>query len=58
MIKEQGILNPQMRLIIETRADQRRKNIPAVNEVAVLIPDEYGEPGYRDIVYPEVLLSN
>lgn len=40
------ILNPQMRLIMETGADQRRENLPTANEVAVLILDEYNEPGH------------
>lgn len=40
------ILNPQMLLIMETGADQRRENLPTANEIAVLIPDEYNEPGH------------
>ena len=49
------ILNPQMRLIMETGADQRRENLPTANEIAVLIPDEYNEPGHRDIVLTQRL---
>ena len=44
------ILNPQMRLVLEEGADRRRENLPTSDEVAVLIPDEYGDPSYRDIV--------
>lgn len=49
------ILNTQMRLIMETGADQRRENLPTANEIAVLIPDEYNEPGHRDIVLAQRL---
>lgn len=49
------ILNSQMRLIMETGADQRRENLPTENEVSVLILDAYNEPGHRDIVLAERL---
>lgn len=52
------ILNPQMQLIMEAGTDQRRSNLPTTNEVAVLIPDEYGEPGFRDIVLAERMLDH
>jgi hypothetical protein len=44
------ILNPQMRLLLEAGADQRRHNLPTSNEVALIIADEYGEPCSREIV--------
>ncbi|KAH0614326.1 uncharacterized protein H6S33_006212 [Morchella sextelata] len=44
------LLNPQLRLIVESGADKRRHNLPTSNEVAAIIPDEYGEAGFRDIV--------
>ena len=44
------ILNPQMRLVLEKGADRRRENLPTSDEVAVIIPDEHGDPSYRDIV--------
>ena len=44
------ILNPQLRLIIETGAERRRENLPISNEIALIIPDKYGEAGFRDIV--------
>ena len=46
----QVILNPRMELICATGADQRRHNIPVANEVAMIIPDEYGIASVRDIV--------
>ena len=46
----QIILNPQLRLILERGADRRRENLPVVNEVAIIVPEEYGEAGFRDIV--------
>ncbi|RMZ76301.1 hypothetical protein DV736_g6706, partial [Chaetothyriales sp. CBS 134916] len=47
------ILNPQMRLVLEEGADRRRENLPTSDEVAVIIPDEYGNPSRRDIVLAE-----
>jgi hypothetical protein len=44
------LLNPQLRLIVESGADRRRHNLPTSNEVAAIIPDEYGDAGFRDIV--------
>ena len=44
------ILNPQLRRIIDTGADRRRENLPTSNEIALIIPDEYGKAGFRDIV--------
>ena len=44
------ILNPQLSLMAETAADMRRENLPTANEVAMLLPEEYGSGGFRDIV--------
>lgn len=44
------LLNPQMRLIIETGADRRRENLPTGEELAAVLPDEYAEASRRDIV--------
>jgi hypothetical protein len=44
------ILNPRMRLIIEKGADCRRENLPTVNKVVVLIPDELDDARPRDLV--------
>ncbi|SLM34691.1 hypothetical protein LPUS_03610 [Lasallia pustulata] len=50
----QIILNPQMRLIMETGADRRRENLPTSKEVGLIIQDdEYSGPGHRDIVVTE-----
>jgi hypothetical protein len=35
------LLNPQMRLIIESGADRRRENLPTSNKVTAIIPQEY-----------------
>jgi len=42
-----------MRLVFEEGADRRRENLPTSDEVIVIIPDEYSEPGFRDIVLVE-----
>ena len=39
-----------MELVVENNADLRRENLPIANEIAVLIPNEYGEKCFRDIV--------
>ncbi|KAH8144449.1 uncharacterized protein LAJ45_11579 [Morchella importuna] len=44
------LLNLQLRLVMEHGADKRRENLPTSNEVAAIIPDEYGDSGFRDIV--------
>ena len=44
------VLNPQMRLIMKAGADRRRSNLPISDEIAGIIPDEYGEPCKRDII--------
>ena len=44
------VLNPQMRLILKKGADKRRENLPTADEVAVIIPDESGDAGPRDVV--------
>ena len=47
------VLNPQLRLILEAGADRRRENLPTSDEVAVIIPDEYSDASFRDIVLAE-----
>jgi hypothetical protein len=44
------LLNPQLRLVIETGADKRRENLPTATEVAVVIEDDYEDWASRDIV--------
>ena len=39
-----------MELVVENNADLRRENLPVADEIAVLIPNEYGEKCFRDIV--------
>lgn len=42
-----------MQLIVEAGADLRRENLPTADDIALLIPDEYGEASFRDIVLAE-----
>lgn len=44
------LLNPQMRLVVEKGADKRRENLPTANEIGVLIPNEYTDPSFCDIL--------
>ena len=36
--------------MLEHGADQRRENIPTADEVSMILPEEYGTAGFRDIV--------
>jgi hypothetical protein len=36
-------LNPQMRLIVQEGADERRENLPVASEIAAVVPDEYAD---------------
>ena len=42
-----------MRLIMEAGTDRQRSNLPISDEIAGIIPDEYGEPCKRDIILTE-----
>lgn len=44
------LLNPQMRLIMESGADRRRENLPTSHEVAAILSDEFDGASRRDIV--------
>jgi len=44
------ILNTQLRLVVERGADLRRENLPTADEVSMILPEEYGSGGFRDIV--------
>ena len=44
------ILNPELSLIVESSADMRRENLPTADEVSMILPEEYGSRGFRDIV--------
>ena len=46
-------LNPQIRLIMEIKADRRRETLPTADEVAVIIPYEAEVVSHRDIMFAE-----
>lgn len=46
----QLLLKPDMELVMQQGADRRRENLPVVDEVAGVIPDELDAPGKRDVV--------
>jgi hypothetical protein len=61
------LLNPQMRLILESGADRYYKNLPISNEVTALIPDEYTDTSRCNLVltvrkagckYPQIYTVN
>lgn len=39
-----------MKLFLEMRADQYYNNLPTVDKVAIIIPDEYNSGGFHDII--------
>jgi len=52
------ILNSQTELIVNGNADPRRANLPTFDEVAIIVPEEYGEKGFRDIVLAKRSINN
>ena len=46
----QILLNPQIRLIVESKADRRRENLPTTSELAGILPDEFANGSRRDIL--------
>jgi hypothetical protein len=61
------LLNPQIRLILESGTDRYRENLPTSNEVTVLIPDKYTDASRHDLVltvrkagreYPQIRIVN
>ena len=47
-----------MRLILEASANYYRENLLTSNKVAVIIPDEYGNTSFRDIILAERYAPN
>jgi hypothetical protein len=47
-----------MRLILEASTNRRCKNLLISNKVAVIIPDEYGNASFRDIILAERYAPN
>ncbi len=43
-------INPQMRMELIVGNDKRTQNLPTANEVAAIIPNEYAENSFRDIL--------
>ena len=39
-----------MQLVVEAGRDHRRENLPTIDDVSLIIPDEYGEASFRDVV--------
>ena len=46
-------ITPQFKLFLETGKDRKRENLPQQYEVAALIPSEWAEPSFRDVVVEE-----
>ena len=46
-------ITPQLKLFLETGKDRKRENLPQQYEVAALIPSEWAEPSFRDVVVEE-----
>ena len=47
-----------MRLILEVSVDYRHKNLLTSNKVAIIIPDEYGDVSFYNIVLIEYCMPN
>ena len=44
------ILNPQLQIVIQPGSDKRRFNLPVTGEVAAILPDEWSDPSFRDVL--------
>ena len=44
------LLNPQMRLVLQSGADRRRENLPTSTEIAGILPDEFTGESRRDVL--------
>ena len=44
------ILNPGLQLVVERGADLRRENLPMADQVSMILPEEYGSAGFRELV--------
>lgn len=40
-----------MKLLLELGADRQQSNLPTIEEVAIIIPDEYNQSEFRDIFW-------
>jgi len=43
------ILNPRLQLVVERGVDMQRENLLTANEVSMILPEEYGSAGFRDV---------
>jgi hypothetical protein len=46
---EAYLIGPDLKLELVAEGNRRAENLPTVNEVAGIIPNEYGNDGFRDI---------
>ena len=44
------ILSPRMQLVLEKGTDKCHENLPTMMELAALLPLEYDEPSFHDII--------
>ncbi len=44
------LLNPQMRLLLQSGADRCRENLPTATELTGILPDEFADKSRRDIL--------
>ena len=49
----QVCISPRLEVVVREGADRRRANLPVADEVALLIPDEYAEASFRDVILAE-----
>jgi hypothetical protein len=54
LLAQQGdfrlLLNPQLRLVVQSGADRRRENLLTATELAGIIPDEFEDASRRDLI--------
>ena len=52
------VLNPQLQLIVNSGADSRRANLATATEVVMIVPEKYGEKGFRILCLRKELSMN
>jgi len=52
------ILNPRLELIVNVNTDPRRANLPSVDQVAIIVPEEYSEMGFCDLILAKRGVNN
>ena len=51
------VLNPQMKLLLKLGVDRRQSNLPTIDKIAIIIPKEYNQARFHDIVLAYIVMK-